>query len=141
MNQPNDEVNIQGNDQRGTETTYFRFGRPWLSSGEKASRCPAAACAYICILRRTTAGETQENDMGEQESRVAISGVFINSESLCSASSKPVGCGGTGSEHAGGWRSRKDANTRLAIDADSGITPRQPCPPGLGLSVHTCGGL
>jgi hypothetical protein len=79
--------------------------------------------------------------MGEQASRVAISGLSIISESLCSASSRPEGCGGTGSERAGGWRARKDANTRLAIDADSGITPRQPCPPGLGLSVHTCGEL
>ena len=79
--------------------------------------------------------------MGEQASREAISGIFIISESLCIASSKHVGFGGTGSERAGGWRARKDANTRLAIDADSGITPRQPCPPGLGLSAHTCGEL
>jgi len=79
--------------------------------------------------------------MGEEASREAISGTFIISESLCSASSKLVGCGSTGSERAWGWRARKDANTRLAIDADSGITPRQPCPPGLCLSAHTCGEL
>ena len=77
--------------------------------------------------------------MGEQGSREAISGLCIISESLCSASSKPMERGGTGSERAGGCRARKDANTRLAIDADSGITPRQPCPPELGLSVYTCG--
>lgn len=68
--------------------------------------------------------------MGEEVSREATSGLSTISESLCSASSKHVGCGGRGSERAGGWRARKEANTRLAIDADSGTTPRQPCPPG-----------
>ncbi len=79
--------------------------------------------------------------MGEEASRVAISGFFTISDSFCSAFSMPVGCGGTGSERVGGWRARKDANTRLAIDADSGTTPRQPCPPGPCLSVHTRGEL
>ena len=70
------------------------------------------------------------------ESREAISGSFTMSASRWSASSKRVGCRGRGSERAGGWRARKEANTRLAIDADSGTTPRQPCPPGPRVSAY-----
>jgi hypothetical protein len=64
--------------------------------------------------------------MDEQASRERMPGSFTISDSLCNASSRRVGCGGRGSERAGGRRARNDANTRLAIDADSGTTPRHP---------------
>ena len=74
--------------------------------------------------------------MGEQGSRELMAGFCTISESLCSASSKRAECGGRGSEREGGRRARNDENTRLAIDADSGTTPRQPWAPRSRVSVH-----
>ena len=64
--------------------------------------------------------------MGEQASRERMLGSCIISERCRNASSRRAGCGGTVSERAGGRRARNDANTRFAIDADSGTIPRHP---------------
>lgn len=67
--------------------------------------------------------------MGEDGSRLRISESCMISASRCSASFSGA-VTGWGSECAVCRPARNDAKTRLAMDAVSGTTLRQPCAPG-----------